>query len=639
MTYQQLLAAYQASHGGPGSSVDGDAFNAWTATLPGAENGWEGITGTTPVTGTTPGGGTTPTGGVGGTDLTAILAELNLDPDFAALPDAWKQQIAQVASAQGLAAAVQAVTTAAASSGDAAAKATLARWTQKANANAGAADTGGTTLPIEQDILNQYLGGLLSDADADAVRKQLVAKLGEQAVADFESARNALSPEENARRLAEELAHADETTNRLTDSSAGNAAAQLKALQDSIAAMQQNLTGDLATKAKALQDQIASLLGNLDTLDASQRAAIGAQIDGQQKGLETAIAAQQKNLTTQMDSLRGAVDAQSAARRQALQDELDGLTAAQAPMAQARLDSANALSSAINLGLQSTTDSLDAQRAKQGYLGSSTFDQNALARATIQARQGAAQALGSARELNANDTRAIGAQGATEGRSIADELANNRLNIDTNQAAGTRSLADLLATGTQGLGDDWLKGNAAITNSTAAGRFNIGNTGATQNYNDQVFGADQQRALADALAKGAGGIASTASTQAQAARDQGTLARQSYFDNAYTRGQGGILSRATLGNNLAGNLTALDNYGNSGLNRLLGTLNWWATGGQQAPITQTVPVTADNSGNDIAGLGAGVLGSALKLGSANSWWQTPKATSPVLPTGYGSTDI
>lgn len=568
------------------------------------------------------------------------LAELNLDPDFSSLPDSWKQDIAQYAVTNGLAAAAKEMAERAVLPEQLAAfpdaSAALGRWASKADENAAVVAAPPTNLPLEQDILNQYLAGLLSDADQDAVRRELVAKLGEQAVADFEAARTALSPEENARRLAEELAQADATGAAVSGSAAAAAAEQLKALQDSIAAMQGNLTGELASRAQALQTQIASLIANFDSLDASQKQTLATQIAATQKNLEDSITSQRTNLTNEIAALRGAADANSLARAAALQKEIDGLTAAQAPMAKARLDSANALAAAVNLGLQSTADQLTANRAKQGYLGSSSFDNAAMARAGIGARQQAAQALGSARELNAEDLRTIAARGATGQRTIEDDLAGQLLGISGREATGGRSLADLLATGTQSIGDAGAAGVAGIEGVTNTGKFNVGNLGANTTFNDQLFGASQKRSLADALAKGGGGIATTLAQQQQAARDAATGAKQGYFDNAYTRGQGGLLARPNLSAGLTNTLTGLDNYGNTGLNHLLNTLSWWQTGGQQAPVAVTSPQTADNSGNDLAGLGAGLLGSALNIGSANDWWTPKKTTTAGTAGAFGN---
>lgn len=573
-----------------------------------------------------------------------------------------------------------------------------------------AADT--ESLPLEQGLLQQILPSLMGDIEGDAGRRSLVNTLTGQATEDYNLARTALSPEENARRLAEEYAMADQTSGALSASAAQASTEQLAALQQSIEAMKGNLTGDLAARAQALQDQIASFTANLNTFDATQREALAEQIAAQQANLEQSIAAQQQNLTTELEALRSGVDtrtqarqaaltqelaslrdvntaegvarkaaleqeiaslrtastAENQARVAALQAEIDGLTAAQAPMAQARLDSANALTTAVNLGLESTNDRLTAERARQGYLGSSSFSDANLARAAIGARQQGAQAMGAAREANAADTRAIQGRAATEGRSladilagrnfdisgreategrsiadmiaanerdvgirgasgtrgIADEAANSVFDITSRGATGARSLADILAEGTRTIGDTRASGSAAIKASTGQGLMNIGNAGASQRYQDSVMGSDRLRSLLDELAKGQGSIAGTLAQQQQQARDTGTTARQGYFDNAYTRGQGGLLSRANLGSNLANTLTGLEGYGSAGTNRALNTLNWWNTNTGAAPTPGYTPATVDTSGNDIAGLGAGLLGAGLSYGNANNWWQSAK---------------
>jgi hypothetical protein len=489
-------------------------------------------------------------------------------------------------------------------------------------------------LPVEQGILQTILPNLTSDIEGDAARRALVATLTGQATDDYNLARNALSPEENARRLAEEYAMADTTAGRLSDSAATSAAQQLAALQSSITAMQQNLTGANAEKAAALQAQIAAFTANLDAYDATQKAALAQQIADNQANLERSIAAQQQALVQEVNALRGAADANSVARRAALQAEIDGLTAAQAPMAKARLDSANALATAVNLGLETTRDQLTADRARQGYLGSSTFSDAALGRAAIGARQNAAGVLGAAREANAGDLRSIQTRGATEGRLLADELANNYLSLAGREATGTRSLADILAEGTRGIADTGAAGRAGIANATGLSRQNIGNAGATQSYQDRVVGANDLQALLDTLARGNLGIRGTLAQEQQQARDSGTMARQGYFDNAYTRGQGAILSRPGLSSNLASTLAGLENYGSAGTNRALNTLSWFDTRGQAAPTIGTTPAVVDNSGADIAGLGAGLLGTALNIGQSNNWWQNNGAGSKTTYADY-----
>lgn len=506
----------------------------------------------------------------------------------------------------------------------------LGNFVYEGGDTAGTPGTPAQDLPLEQGLLQAVLPGLQADVAADAGRRTLADQLAGQATQATQTAVTALSPEANAARLSAELAQADETGKRVSESAATSASDQLRALQESIASMQGNLSGDLATKATALQQQIATLNSNLDTLDASQKSTLATQIAANQKDLEDSITAQRTSLGTQIAALRGAADAQSQARSAALQKEVDALTAAQAPLAQARIDSANALATAVNQGLQATNDQLTATRAKQGYLGDSTFDNAALARAAIGAHQQAAQALGGARELNAGDLATIGTHGATEGRSIADELAGNLAGITAQEATGNKSLADLLAADTRTIQDTSAAGNAGISGQTATGKLNVGNAGAAQQFQDQVFGADQKRALADQLAGTTASIGGTVATQQQAARDAATLARQNYFDNAYTRGLSGTLAIPGLTTSLTGNLASLDNYANSGLGRVQDALNWWQTAPTQAPIAQYVATQADNSGNQIGSLGSSLVGAATKIGNANNWWQTPKTTtSPV----------
>lgn len=649
MTYDQLLPVYRQATGLPGQDA---AFNQWVqgvidATGAGSveaipdgffqtPQGQQYVQRTTvqaPAATTT--ATTTPsTPAVGGTvSLAEALAELRLDADFAALPANWQTEIAQIAIAQGLeAAGAEMARRASAPDQDptfADARASLTRWAGKAAQESTNTGSDALTTPIEQDLLDQVLPGLYDDIEGDAERRKLVATLTGQATDDYDTARNALSEEENQRRLLEEYEMADTTSTRLSDSAGTSADDQLAALQASIAAMQENLSGDLAAQAAALQQQIASLSGSLNQLSADQISAFGQQIDANQRNLERSIASQQQNLTNEVAALRGATDANAVARRAALQAEIDGLTAAQAPMAQARLDSANALTTAVNLGLESTNDALTAQRARQGYLGSSSFSDAALARAAIGARQQGAQAMGSAREMNAADTRSIQARGATEGRGIEDDYANTLMGLSGREATGGRSLADILAQGTERVANDWAGGLSTISNNNSTGLFGIRNAGANQSYQDRVAGSNDLQALLDALAKGSGVIGSQKATQQQDARDGGTMARQGYFDNAYTRGQGAILSRPGLSTNLVGTLTGLENYGNSGTNRALGTLGWWATGGQQAPTLGSVPAVVDNSGNDIAGLGAGLLGSALNVGNSAGWWKKNKLGEDV----------
>lgn len=525
-------------------------------------------------------------------------------------------------------------------------------------------------------------------------------------------------------RLQQENAMADQTAGTLATNARTAANSQLGALQTAIGQMQGSLQGELAARAAALQQQIASLNQNLDQYDSTQRKALADQIAAEQANLEQAVTSQRQNLQTELDQLNAAAgtqaqsrraalqqeiqtlstatDEQSTARRAALQQELTtlteaagtqaqskrdalqteiaGLTAAQAPMSAARIASAEALTTAVNLGLESTKDQLSAEQAKAGYLGGSTMGDASLARATIGARQQAAQAMAGAKEANASDVRTIGTRAATEGRgienaladttasnsvygagqnrSLADELANNRFGlarlgaegeagiatnladtlagISTHGATSGRALSDSLATGRRAIGDQGAAGTAAITNATGLGRMNIGNAGATGTYNDAIYGAGAGRSLADQLSQGTYGISTNLATQLQGAADKGAIAKQNYFDNDYTRSLQLASTLPSLTNNLASTTTNLAGLGTAGLNNTLNTLNWWNSNSQPQPLG-TYAQQPSQAGNGLGNLGAGLTGAALQFANAQNWWQTPPVRAGVgAPTSYAA---
>jgi len=128
----------------------------------------------------------------------------------------------------------------------------------------------------------------------------------------------------------------------------------------------------------------------------------------------------------QLQTELGTADAAAVSKTAALDQALAKLTAAQQPLSDARLADAEGQVTAVNLGLERTLDQLDADRAQQGYVGGSTGDINAATRATVDARQRGANAVGAARVANATDTRDIGGFGANQGYSIAGALADQR---------------------------------------------------------------------------------------------------------------------------------------------------------------------------------------------------------------------
>lgn len=419
---------------------------------------------------------------------------------------------------------------------------------------------------------------------------------------------------------------------------------QLTQLQQATAAMQQNLTGNLAERAAALQQQIATLTQNLDQLDATQRAALTTQIQQMQADLETSINTQRQALTDQITAMGNAATTEAAARRASLQQELDGLTAAQAPLAEARIKAGELQATAVNVGLQRTRDQLTADAARAGFVGGSTVQDAALARATIDARQRAAEAASGARVANANDTRDIAVRGATGQRTIADALSAAQRDLANQSATGNAALTGALAQGRQQIGNFGSAGTAAITNNTATARAGIGAMGANQTFQDRVFGANEQRSFQDALAQGTYGInnanitgnlniANNNAQQIQQAQNQGAAARATYYDNDYNRQLNAALGLTALPGNLTQTLTGLDNYANSGLNRTLNTLNWWQTNSGAAPTPGYTPVQPSNAGNDLSNLGNGLFRLGTSIGAAQNWWQTPTTTTRTTTPG------
>lgn len=427
------------------------------------------------------------------------------------------------------------------------------------------------------------------------------------------------------------------TTAAITTAAQTAAASNLSALQTSIGQMQQNLTGNLAAKAGALQQAVATFTQNLNTLDASQRQSLAAQIATQQRDLEASIAAQKQALATEVQQLQGNSSAAAQARMAALSTELQTLTAAEAPMAQARLQGAEALATAVNLGLESTKDQLTAQAAQQGFTGGSTMQDAALARATVGARQDAAQAIAGAKVANASDLRDVTRYGANKNYSIADVLAGEQQQAGNLGATGGAQLSAALAQGTQGLGDLGATGLRSISDTTAGARANIGNSAATQTYTDTVGGADQNLTLQNNLSQGTYNLANTLAGQIQGATNQGALARAGYFDQLFPTTLNAAQVATQLPGQQAATLSSLLPYGNAGLTNAQNALNWWSTSNNPPSPTATLqqPSTA---GNGIAAVGSGLLGTAFNIGNSNRWWQTPNtpAAAPVGPA-YGGT--
>lgn len=328
------------------------------------------------------------------------------------------------------------------------------------------------------------------------------------------------------------------------------------------------MTSQLYQSQTKNADQVtADLIASAKTANASQAGALGDSIAKQKAALAAQIA------TMQGDASQAAAD-----KRAALQDQISQLTAAAAPLAAARTAAAEGQVTGVNLGLEATKDQISADNALGGFKGPSTMTDASLARATIGARNQAAQAVGAASVANATDTRDIGYTGANTGYSIADALASQK----------------------QQIGDTGAQGNAALEAALAQGNYS----------------------LAAQLAQ-----------QIQSNTDTGTKQKANYFDQIFPNSVSAAQALAQLPGQQAQTLQGIIPLGNAGTNNALNMLNWWATGSNNPPTPTATLQQPNNTGNQLSQLGGGLLGSAFQVGNANNWWKTPATDT----SGIGGT--
>jgi hypothetical protein len=188
-------------------------------------------------------------------------------------------------------------------------------------------------------------------------------------------------------------------------------------------------TESLPLEQGLLQSALPRLLADMD---ADEGRVLQAQIQSAQAQGDYDLVRQLIARATSGQQLAGEqamADETAGARRTALQDALAKMYGAQSPVDAARLGEAEGAVTGVNLGLERTLDQLDADRAQQGFVGSSTMDTNAATRATVDARQRGANLVGAAQTANAMDARSIGGFDASQGYSIAEELARQRQSL------------------------------------------------------------------------------------------------------------------------------------------------------------------------------------------------------------------
>jgi polyhydroxyalkanoate synthesis regulator phasin len=441
-------------------------------------------------------------------------------------------------------------------------------------------------------------------------------------------------------RLQREYTSADQTRDSLIDSSSAASTERKATLERQIAALRESLDVNQQAKADALQAQLDSLNSNIDTRAADQLTALQSEIDAMRGSLDVNQQAKADALQAQIAALGSNIDTYDTAQKAALVSEITKLTAAQLPVSQARIAAAENLVSGINLGLEQTRDQLTSDQAAQGYIGGSSAQQGNLARAVIGARQNAAQTRSQADIANADDMRTIASRSATEGRTIDNSTASNRFGLD-NYGANT-SYADALYGSSEGrrLSDELAGRTGQIQNAKIGDKYNVGTYGANTSYANVVSGANDTRSISDLLTNNTSQIEGTSTQEQQAARDAAAARKSAYFDADYTRQLGTALTLPSLTTNLTNNLGSLNNFSSSGLDKALQTLNWWNTG-STAPSAQTAQYQAyaDQTGANIAGLGTGLLGSAVSIGNANNWWQKKTPAADTSKSGGDTNTI
>ena len=299
------------------------------------------------------------------------------------------------------------------------------------------------------------------------------------------------------------------------------------------------------------------------------------------------------------------------------------MNTAEAPVAQARTQAAQAQVTAVNIGEAQTKNQLQGQAALQGFVGGSSSLDNALSQSGISAAQAGAADVGAANVANAEDYQAIANMGANTQASLADQLAQEQQAITGQGATGQFNLETALATGTQGLQDTGATGKAAIANTVAGQTEQNLNTGAATQYANTAAGIAAQNALNQQGAEGQYQL------QSQEAQQE-----EQNVQNQYGQSLQGALALSAAPGQEAGAIANTDSLQNAGLINAQNALNWWAT-----PATPPNPTTtttqASTLGNTIASAGTGLLGAAASIGNSNNWWQTP-ASSTVPNTGTGA---
>lgn len=327
----------------------------------------------------------------------------------------------------------------------------------------------------------------------------------------------------------------------------------------------QVLSGEYRTREDALNKQLNNQGAAINTRAASQLSGLQAEIAAMRGSLDQFQQTKADALEAQLNSLTANIDSYDSAQQAALTQEITKLAAAQLPVSQARIQQADNLVTAINVGLEDTRDRFDANQAAQGFIGGSSMASGNLARAVVGARQQAAQVMGDARVANATDDRSINSRGATEGRSISDATSGNRFSLGQYGANSRFGNAVYGADEARRLTDELASGSRSINDLSAQERYALDTYGNETAYNTTTYIAGEGRKIGEETAADMRGIADSANASRRGILDN--FINTEYGNNLSTAAQNraiadtGATQRRSLADTLATDRAAVGTYG------------------------------------------------------------------------------
>lgn len=373
--------------------------------------------------------------------LEQALAELRLDPDFAALPSDWQVQLAnQVITDNGF----------------------------------GGASTWGRSTPLTVQNIPQLAPQLMAEynrvrangdtrswekwaADHQLVDPNWLAGVQGDAPMGLQGSPEAMQALANWQNKARGFAStADDTTVPL----------EQDLLERTIDTGYADLEGDAARRKWAQE-----LIGSFDGLYNDAGKTLASIYDGSRLRDEYAASAEAQA------AQQAALAEQTAARRASLDTALAQMYAAQDPLNAERINAARASQNGVALAVQAERDRTMADFARDGYVGGSTGTDAALARTSIAGRQQAAELMGNARVQNASDMAGIGRFGATEGRSVSDFDAQEKRGINDSAAQRKYSL----------FSDDFTRRLANLTTPSTLIQSRLGTAMAGEEFGQSGF--------------------------------------------------------------------------------------------------------------------------------------------------------